>query len=322
MKRQIRNNGSEVVELKNTAFKKLYILLDVIADTDAINLTSKSVDLTKIRVGLTLTQHGAQVSSSFNGVGPAALSVLKNRDAVGFGNLNFGATGTTCQGHNIQTSGGAGSGIFERSLVVLPIYYDSIMLRSNDLLEVAIDNLSGLFDNGCDLNSKVYLVTEEGADTEQLDLCVPVFYPITTDKQSPSYNEQAVKEIFILSSYNQTETIDFPYNAIDVRSTFYNERYDVGTLYAKGIIDTVQVSDGMNVLIFASQNSTLNDVEVNLDIDTSKLHTGCEFLYVMRSKFSSGLAKYALSHNQKVLGRKLAARGVMKPNTATLAKKW
>jgi len=61
----------------------------------------------------------------------------------------------------------------------------------------------------------------------------------------------------------------------------------------------------------------MDKVEINLDVDTTKLHNGCEFLYVLRAKHSASLASKAIQHRNKVSMRKATTRGLVtgKKNT-------
>lgn len=312
MKRQIRNNGSEVVQIKGTSFKKLYLQIVTVGPDDTTAPSNKDIDLTRIRIGLELTQHGQSMSSSFNAVGPTALGVLKNKDVYGMNNVGFNPTiGTTCSGYTIQD---VGSGLPFQNLLVIPILYNGMTLTEDDCLEVKIDLLTGLFSSGnATDDSKVYLVTEEGSDVEQLDLQLPVFYPLTVDKQSPAFNENAVSEVAILSSWSDGDSREFAIQNVDLKSQYVNERYDQVTLYAKQIIETPSFVDGFNVLINNSFPSTLDKFELNLDVDTSKLHNGCEFVYVLRAKHNARLASRALTHRAKVGKRKALARGLNVP---------
>lgn len=304
MKRQIRNNGTESIKLVGTTFKKLYLqVVTVVPSVDGIS--PKDIDLTKLRIALTLNQHGKQISSSFNGVGPTLLGALKNADVDGFGVIGMDASGTACGGTLVSDDSTTMNG-----LLTIPILYNGLSLTDDDCLEIDIELLNGLFGlgNATD-DSKVYLVTEEGLDVEQLDLQLPVYYPVTADKQSPAFNEESVSEIAILSGLQLTNNADWAYHSLEYKSLYANERFDQITLRAKQIIDTPQ-KEGNSVMIHRNSGSTLDRCEVNLDVDTSKLITGSEFLYVMRAKHNAKLASRALSHRSKVSQRKASMRGL------------
>lgn len=319
MKRQLRNDGSEAVLIQGSTFKKMYLQITTVG-TGYVVPTSKDIDLTKIRIGLQLNQHGKDISSSFNAVGPTALGTLKNKNFFGADNVGFDVNGLTCSGKQLQATDG--STINFQNLLVIPILFNGMSLTDSDSLTVQVDLLSGLFalGNATD-DSKVYLVTEEGADVEQLDLELPVFYPLTIDKQSPAFNEESVSEIAIVSSCPSVSTLDFPINAIDVKSLYVNERFDYVTLRSKQIIDQFELASN-NVSICDSHPSTLDKVEINLDVDTTKLHTGNEFLYVMRSKHNAKLANRAINHRRKVTNMKAKTRGLMVSGGGTIGQGW
>jgi len=310
MKRQIRTNGSESVVIENSTFSRLYLQVNAIGATNSAVATNATIDLTRIRISYELTQKGKTTTSSHNLVGPVALSALKNRQYDYFTSIELNpSTGTTCKGRIIE-AGGDGKPV--QTLLTVPLLDGGIRLTGSDRLIINIDCLSNLFEPTFDANGKVYLVTEQSTDTNQFDMSLPVFYPLTFDKQSPNFNEPAVSEIAVLSTQTSRQDESLLHTAvqnIDIKSSFYSERFDLLQLRSKQSLDTPQ-QETNNFGVFFGGLSTIDNVEIALDVDVNQLLSGTDFLYVKRSVFNPHVVVEGISHDNKMSVSKVTNRGV------------
>lgn len=310
MKRQIRTNGSESVVIENSTFSRLYLQVNAIGRNNEVSASNKTIDLTRIRISYELTQKGKTTTSSHNLVGPVALSSLKNRQYDYFGSIEIDpTTGTTCKGRVIEAGG---DGFPVQTLLTVPLLDGGIRLTGDDKLIINIDCLSNLFSADFDANGKVYMCTEQSVDTNQFDMCLPVFYPLTFDKQSPNFNEPAVNEICVLSTQVNGGDESLLHNAvqnIDVKSSFYSERFDLLQLRSKQSLDTPQ-QETNNFGVFFGGLSTLDNVEIALDVDVQQLMSGTDFLYIKRAVFNPHVTVEGISHDNKVSANKVINRGV------------
>lgn len=293
MKRQIRLNSTESFVLEQQSFTSAYILLEgFYGVTTPLNTF---IDLSKIRITIAAEQSGQKVNSSFNGVGPMLLNSVKTLEFDYLTSIDINTSKTTALGMKIGNS---------KTQIILPLFDNGVVLNPGDSLRIDVDTLDGLFNVLYDTTqqSKCYLVTEESTDVVQMDLCVPVYYPITNEKQSPAFSEKACSEIVLLSTAKALDTTFLDnncFNNIDVQSKFYNQSYDASTLYARTKINSIN-DEGYNLPVAMLYPSTIEDVNLNLDVITANVVTGCQFLYVKRHCYSAVKLEQSIERTERI----------------------
>lgn len=306
MKIQLRQ-GSETQTLKATSFKKAYILIQSVGNVAGVPATTKDIDLSKINISLEVSQENVFAVSSFNGVGPAVLGALKQKDVTSFASVLFGTNCLTCAGQEIQVGAGP---LVSLNNVYLPLLEGGYNLTGSDYIKINVNTNPGFFGPGVSNTSSFYLVTEEGMDITQPDVNIPYYYPITIDKVNPQFSEKAASEVYLLNSNPIYDFATQPFNSIEVRSKYVNDRFDNFTLETKCKQDGEGRNfDGGSNLIYAVEPSTLEDLQVNLDVDTANVINGAQWLYFRRTCLSNAITSKAISHERKINSRKAMSRG-------------
>jgi len=305
MKRQIRL-GEDSYKVQGKAFKHAYLLLEktMLPDGEGgfLPQNSKDVNLQAIRVQIAVEQEGAKATTSFNGVGPVIKYALYNPEPESFTNHLFNSTGTECRGLITGT---------ETALVKIPLL-ETFILKGGDCITFNVSTLSSIWGENVDANSSsIYLVIEEGSDLEQLDINLPCYEPITIDKQSPSWQYNAVSRVAIV---NGVPDRDFPapnpVNYIEVTSQHVSERFDTNQQFILAFDQGKGGGDNLNsVRVYDVEPSALTDVTINMGVDTSLVTTGACFLYVEKVVVDKGLVIRGIAHSQKVKDSKLKFRG-------------
>jgi len=307
MKIQLRQ-GAESYTLKATSFKKAYILIQSVGNLPADAPTLSDINLSNINVTMELHQAGTTVTTSFNGVGPAIYGALKQQDPTSVFGLGFNTAGTACRGQVIQANG-AGK-VYLNNLAV-PLLEGGYMLKNEDYIKININTTPGFFGGLNNVSSSFYLVTEEALDIQQVDINLPYYYPITIDKTNPQFSQKACSEIYLLNSAPYSFATQ-PYQSIEVRSKYVNETFDNFTLETKSHVEGYgRIADGGSNKIYDVEPSALEDVQINLNVNTSLVTNGANWLFVSRTDFSSPLLMRAQAHNEAVLIKKARARGLM-----------
>lgn len=297
MKTQLRI-GSDSKKYQATAFDRAYLLVQKIpnagvsADTD--------LDLTKLRVSIEIKQADLFDSTSFDAVGPVVYGAMNSENSETISSINFGPTALTCEG-NPTTSA-------DLFVLEVPLLKGGYIFNGEDYVCFNIDIIDGFFGPNCDANSSVYLVIEPNSDISQIDVNIPVYYPITADKNSPSFNQSSVSEVWLLNSDPAYKYTSQPFSSIEFRSQYVNDRMDDVTLEQLRIKRSNQTARHGCNKIYNVEPSSMTDVEINLGIVTANVITGANFLFVSKVLTSKDMLSRAVAHNKKVLRRKAIRR--------------
>ena len=300
MKQQLRI-GSNSIKIQGQSFGQAYLLIQGVGTT---TLLLSDFLLSNLRIRIDLNQADVKESTSFNAVGPVAKSCFDAVHPSFVTDMAFSTNGQTCRGKLLANSTVA-------STFRVPLLDGGYILRGDDNINFVIDILPGFLTSNS-TNSTVNLVIESANDIEQVDINLPVYEPITTDRQSPGYNYDACSEIMLLNAVNGSNYIfaNDPFNSIDVRSKHVSDYFDSNTLADKRSFDTDQSANLGSSLIYSVEPSTLENVAINLSINTIPVTAGSQFLYVRRTYFSSQVSARSISHQNKVSSRKLTTRGI------------
>jgi len=301
MKRQIRLNSTESFLLEQQSFSSAYILLE--GFYGVTTPTNTFIDLSKIRITIAIDQSGSKLNSSFNGVGPMLLNSVKTLEFDYLTSIDVSSSKTTAMGMKIGQS---------KTQIILPLFDNGVVLSAGDTMRIDVDTLDGLFSATFDTTqqSKCYLVTEESTDVVQMDLVIPVYYPITNEKVSPAFSEKACSEIVLLSTAKALDTTYLDnncFNNIDVQSKFYNQSYDASTLYARTKINSIN-DEGYNLPVAMLYPSTIEDVNLNLDVIVANVTTGCQFLYVKRHCYNANKLEQSIARVDSINVSKAKSR--------------
>lgn len=306
MKIQLRQ-GSESHTIKAQSFKRAYLLIQSVGNSVTDLPTSADIDLSKLNITLELYQGGNLYTSSFNGVAPVAVGALKQNAVFSLSSYNFASTGLTCQGQYVQS---AGSGNVFLNNVYVPLLWGGYNIKEDDYFKVIVNTNPGFFGGANTNASSFYLVTEESTDVNQIDVNIPYYYPITIDKTNPQFSESACSEIYLINTAPYTFA-DQPFQSVEVRSKYVNDRFDNYTLETLAYeVGKSRVYDGGCNQIYMVEPSTLEDVQINLDINTAVVVNGAQWLFVSRTGFSTALLQKASEREQKINISKAIARGV------------
>jgi hypothetical protein len=312
MKQQLRL-GSESITLTNKSFGRAYLQFQIVTDQTAGSDDDTNLDLSKVRISIDLKQGGVRETSSFNGVGPVALEILKAVNPQYEGDVNLNpVTGLTCQGAQVYQISPTS---FLR-LVKIPLLWGGYQLKADDSLTFNIDQIPGLYNACCSAGSTAYLVIEEANDINQSDVNLPYYYPITADKNSPSFSLKGCSEIMLLSSSRTGTLSNAIFTSAEIRSSHVNDRFDLYTLAQLRFDKKLTISNTPNYFestnIYNVEPSALSEVNVDLGINTTSVVDGAQFLFSSKVLFSSEIAMRAIAHSNKVTQRKLNLRGLGK----------
>ena len=306
MKIQLRQ-GSESHTIKAQSFKRAYLLIQSVGNSVTDLPTNADIDLSKLNITLELYQGGNLYTSSFNGVAPVAVGALKQNAVFSLASYNFAPSGLTCQGQFVQ---GSGAGNVFLNNVYVPLLWGGYNIKDEDYFKVIVNTNPGFFGGANTNASSFYLVTEESTDVNQIDVNIPYYYPITIDKTNPQFSESACSEIYLINTAPYTFA-DQPFQSIEVRSKYVNDRFDNYTLETLAYeVGKSRNYDGGCNQIYMVEPSTLEDVQINLDINTSVVVNGAQWLFVSRTGFSTALLQKATEREQKINVSKAIARGV------------
>lgn len=299
MKTQLRI-GSDQKRISAMSFKRAYLLVQKVPNVAGTS-ASTDLDLTKLRCSIDIEQGSVKDSTSFDAVAPVVLGALRSANSTALSSIGFDNGGLTCEG--VASSSNT---LFT---LEVPLLHGGYIVKREDVITFNIDIIPGFFSSDCDANSSVYLVIEPDSDISQIDVNLPVYYPITQDKNSPSYNENQVSEVYLIDSARYTYA-NAPFQSIEVKSQYVNDRFDTVTLEQKRYADLNQVGSHGNSLISNVEPSALCDVELNLGVNTTNVVTGAQFVYVSRCITGADITQRAIKHNKKVTMRKAQLRGL------------
>jgi hypothetical protein len=310
MKQQLRI-GSNPIVLSGTSFGRAYLLVQGVG---AAAITDTDFNLNYLRTQIEISQAGIKDSTAFNAVGPVTRALNE---------LNYAAseTGTGTPEWNLasngQTLGGVYTGIPTlTSIFYVPLLEGGYSLKGDDYIRFNIDVLPTFFSANVTAGSSVYLVTEEANGIVQTDVNIPVYEPITTDKQSPAFSYDAVSVCQFLNAVstgdNSWQYTTDPLQAVDFRSQFVTEQFDINTLYAKNLFASGNPLTNSHT-IYSVEPSALWDAYIGLAINTTNVTIGSQFLYVSKVLTGSSLLSRAVAHEEKIMKTNLKMRGVLAP---------
>jgi hypothetical protein len=307
MKQQLRI-GSNPITLQGTAFGRAYLLVQGVG---AATLSDTDFNLNYLRTQIELSQGGVKDTTAFNAVGPftRALSELPfvSNPASTNPNFNVSPNGQSLAG--LLTNTGSTTSVF-----YIPLLEGGYILKGDDYIRFNIDVLPTFFSANVTSGSSVYLVTEEANGIVQADVNLPVYEPITTDKQSPSFTYDAVSECSFLNavetSPNLFNYVTDPLQAIDFRSEYVTEQFDIQTLYAKNLVSCSNPLTNSHPVYYV-EPSALWDVQIGLAINTTNVTIGSQFLYVRKVVTSPALVQRAVTQEAKITRSSLKKRGVV-----------
>lgn len=306
MKTQLRL-GSDQKKISAISFSRAYLLVQKQQNVPGAAALDTDLDLTKLRISIDINQAGVEASTSFDAVGPTMKGLLSTKNPNATTSVSFANSGTTCAG--LQTSSA------DMQTLDIPLLDNGYILKGGDYVTFNIDIIPGFFSSTCDTSSSVYLIVEPDSDVEQLDMNLPVYYPITADKNSPSFTEDAVSEIKLLNSARYALLTSQPFASVEVISNHCNDRFDSVTLEQLRWTKETQLLQGGTIVngsnsLYDVEPSALTDVQINCGITTTAVSTGANFVYVSRVVSSPKLVKRAIAHNRKVAVSKAKRRGM------------
>jgi len=306
MKQQLRI-GSNPITLSGQSFGRAYLLVQGVG---VAPLTDTDFNLNYLRTQIEISQAGVKDSTAFNAVGPVTRAILElpfNQASSGTGNnFNCAANGQTLSGAILD------SGTGKQSIFYVPLLEGGYQLKGDDYIRFNIDVLPTFFSANTTSGSSVYLVTEEANGIVQADVNMPVYEPITTDKQSPAFSYDAVSECaFLNASADKYEIGIDPLQALDFRSQNVSEQFDINTLVAKNLYQLNNVQNVWSHKIYYVEPSALWDIYIGLAINVTDVVIGSQFLYVRKVLTSPNLLGRAIKHEEKIVRQNYKNRGVL-----------
>lgn len=299
MKQQLRI-GSNSVSVKGQSFGRAYLLIQGVG---AAALVNTDFLLSNLRIRIDLAQADVKDSTSFNAVGPLAKGVFDYANGSYFTDLGLANNGQSLRGKLL-------AGSTTQCTFAIPLLDGGYILRGEDNINFIIDVLPTFFTANSTNASSVNLVIESANDIEQTDINLPVYEPITNDRQSPAYTYDACSEIALINAIANYTFATEPFTSIDVRSKHVNDSFDMYTLSDKRLDDIDQTAIFGSSKIFYVEPSTLEQVQCNLNITTANVTIGSQFLYVRKTLMSSQLSARSIAHQNKIQSRKLNSRGI------------
>jgi len=307
MKVQLRNSGNEVHTFSNRNLRRIYLEIHGIQDVANTAPATTNIDLSKIRVSLDVKQAGTSASTSFNAIAPTVAGAL-HYNYPSITQLNFSSGGVTLAGQTVVV---AASGVYAETITIVPLVFDPFILKGQDEMKVNIDLNTGLFEAALDGSSKVYLVTEDGTDLNQVDISLPIYTPLTNEKSQVSFSYPAVNKLSLIDSGGTDSRSDIPFTSVEIKSNHFNDRFDTIDLVSRQLLDSrVPFADNNNNFkIVDITPSSLVDVTVNIAVDTTLITANNQFLFANSVIYNRALASRSVSLAQKVNAKKAAYRG-------------
>jgi hypothetical protein len=299
MKQQLRI-GSNSIAVKGQSFGRAYLLVQGVG---AAALVNTDFLLSNLRIRIDLSQADVKDSTSFNAVGPLAKGVFDYANGSYFTDLGLANNGQSLRGKLL-------AGSTTQCTFAIPLLDGGYILRGEDCINFIIDVLPTFFTANTTNASSVNLVIESANDIQQTDINLPVYEPITNDRQSPAYTYDACSEIALINAVANYTFASEPFTSIDVRSKHVNDSFDMYTLSDKRLDDIDQTAIFGSSKIFYVEPSTLEQVQCNLNITTANVTIGSQFLYVRKTLMSTQLSVRSIAHQNKIQSRKLNSRGI------------
>jgi hypothetical protein len=307
MKQQLRI-GSNPITIQGQSFGRAYLLVQGVG-TAAIAATDFS--LPNLRIQMELSQGGVKDSTAFNAVGPFTRQLLEKP----FVNI---ASTPTQPDYNVATNGQSLGGVKTistglTSVFAIPLLEGGYILKGDDYIRFNIDILPTFYSANVTAGSSVYLVTEEANGIVQTDINLPIYEPITTDKQSPSFTYDAVSEVAFLNAVEPNAdgfqyTTD-PLQNVDFRSQYVSEAFDINTLYSKNLTGLANPLTNSHAIYYV-EPSALWNVQINLAITVANVTIGSQFLYVRKVLTSANMVQRAIRQEKKITRSSLSKRGI------------
>jgi hypothetical protein len=308
MKIQLRQ-GTDSFKLSAQSFKRAYLLIQSVGDSPTSTPTTSDVNLSNLNITIELHQQGDTYLTSFNGVAPALLGALKSKNQESVLSQGWGVTGTTLRGNIVPTV--TGSAFVNE--VYIPLLWDGYNLKADDYVKFTTTTINGFFGGANSNNSSFYIVVEEGLDVNQIDVNVPVYYPITIDKTNPQFNESMVSEIYLLNSVPTYDLSVQPFRSIEVRSKEVNDAFDLYTLETLcNVKGYGRFFDLGSNEIYNFEPSRISDCLINLDVNTSVVTNGANWLFISRVCANEEVAKNAIERAEKINFAKASQVGLTK----------
>jgi hypothetical protein len=299
MKQQLRI-GTNTINLKGQSFGSAYLLVQGVG---AAALTNADFLLANLRIRIDLKQSNLKDSTSFNAVGPTFRGATEYQHPTYITDLGYNTTGQTLRGKLLP-------GSTTQSTFTVPLLTGGYILRDEDNISFVIEVLPSFFSANSSNASSVNLVIEADNDIEQTDVNLPIYEPITTDRQSPAYSYDSCSEISLINTVTNYTFATDPFNSIEVRSKHVSDTFDIYTLADKRTTQcTQQIANG-TTSIYNFEPSTIDQVQVNLNVVTANVTSGSQFLYISKTLFSTVLAIKSIAHADKVANRKMLVRGI------------
>jgi hypothetical protein len=299
MKQQLRI-GSNPIRLKGDSFGRAYLLVDGVG---ASTLVNTDFSLANLRIQLEVSQAGVKDGTAFNAVGPFIKGLLDNQDPTAWTNAGLA--------NSVQTLRGIlRAGSTTQSTFIVPILDGGYILKGDDYINFNIDILPAFYSANVTDSSAIYLVTEEANGIVQADVNIPIYEPITTDRQSPSYTYDGVSEVSLINSVNNYTLATNPFQSIGVKSSYVNDTFDNATLDSLRYLRIRQSATHGCSKIYNVEPDALHNVELNLAINTTLVTAGSQFVYVSKVITTPNLALRAIHHADKIATRNAEKQGL------------
>ena len=299
MKQQLRI-GSNPIVISGQSFGRAYLLVQGVG---ASTLVNTDFVLPNLRTQIEICQAGIKDTTAFNGVGPFIRGLLESQKPSTWTDSGLANNGQSLRG--VLIDGSTTACTFQ-----IPLLENGYILKGDDYISFNIDILPAFYTANTTAGSSIYLITEEANGIVQTDVNMPVYEPITTDKQSPAFTYDACSEIYLINAVNNYTLATDPFQSIDVRTQYVAERFDQQTLTARRYFnENITAVQGCSK-VFAVEPSALWDVQVGIAVNTSLVTAGSQFLYISKVLTSPQLVRRAVAHQQKVVKTNLKYRGV------------
>lgn len=299
MKQQLRI-GTNTINLKGQAFGTAYLLVQGVGTAA---LTNVDFALANLRIRIDLKQANLKDSTSFNAVAPTFRGACEYQHPSMLTDLGFSANGQTLRGKLL-------TGSTTQSAFTVPLLSGGYILSDDDSISFVIEVLPSFFTANSSNASSVNLVIESDNDIEQVDVNLPIYEPITTDRQSPAYSYDSISEVALINTNTAYTFANDPFNSIEVRSKHVSDTFDIFTLFDKRTYKSTQQLANGTTHIYNFEPSTIDNVQINLNVVTANVISGSQFLYVSKTLVSTVLSVKAIQHAEKVANRKMLTRGV------------
>ena len=292
--------GTDGIVLKNIAFRKVYLLLQYQVSNPVI--LNQGVKLNAINIDIEVSQQGIKKNTFFQGL-PAFVRGASEMQYSWYTNaVNNVTTLESSQGCIIDSANVVRQ-------VFIPLLESDFNLKGNDEINIQVQQLDTLF-GSANISNQTYLCVETGIDINQTSIKMPYYDILTNDRTQYLKDVSDISKLSLIGSFPFNYSDTTPFMSLDVRSKYYNDNFNQDQLIAKNNFGTYSASSSCVVRVFDVKEKILEQCSLQLNIDTSKIVTGVNWVYYEQITPNPIIFERALVRDNKIKKSKFQKLGM------------